>query len=214
MFFCHLFHYLFFLLSMIPFHDKIEHFIHFLIVLITMLIPQPTITILQETATPVIQDGDRKAILLTITGKPTAKPCHSLVIKKSLHQPGQSALYHNNPSSSVENNIKTIVSTALQKNNNNQPFLVPGKPVLFFATFQFQCPNAHFINCVCSCPIHEIYCSAIVGTANTDNLCKLIMDALSKVIYVDDITVIHTPCYKMWHEDPTSDGSTMILVSN
>ena len=31
---------------------------------------QPTITILQEAPNPVIQDGERKAVLFTIPGKP------------------------------------------------------------------------------------------------------------------------------------------------
>ena len=55
------------------------------ICLIVMSIPLPTITILQETATPVIQDGNRKSILLTIAGKPVAKSRHSLVINQSLY---------------------------------------------------------------------------------------------------------------------------------
>ena len=118
------------------------------------------------------------------------------------------------PSSDVEKNIKILVVTALQRNNNNQPFLVPGKPVFFFATFQFQHPNAHFINRDHSHPIREIHHNTVVGTSDTDNLCKLIMDALNKIIYVDDISVIHISCYKMWHEDPTSEGSTTVLVSN
>ena len=179
-----------------------------------MSIHLPTITILQETVTPVIQDGDRKSILLTIDGKPIAKSRHSLVINQSLHQRQHSQLYHYNPSSVIEKNIKTIVVAALQRNNNNQPFLVPGKPVFFFATFRFRRPNAHFINRDRSRPIREIHRNTVVGMSDTDNLCKLIMDAFNKIIYVDDISVVHISCYKMWHEDPTSEGSTTVLVSN
>ena len=178
-----------------------------------MSIHLPTITILQETVTPVIQDGNRKSILLTIAGKPIAKSRYSLVIDQSLYWQQHSRLYHYNPSSVVEKNIKTLVVAALQRNNNNQPVLVPGKPV-FFATFQFRHPNAHFINRDCSRSIREIHHNTVVGTSDTDNLCKLIMDAFNKIIYVDDRSVVHISCYKMWREDPTSEGSTTVLVSN
>ena len=107
------------------------------ICLIVMSIHLSTITILQETATPVIQDGNRESILLTIAEKPVAKSCHSLVINQSLYWQWQSRLYHYNPSSVVEKNIKTLVVIALQKNNKNQPFLVLGKPV-FFSHFSFD----------------------------------------------------------------------------
>ena len=69
-------------------------------VLIVMSVPKPTITILEETAIPVIQDGEREAIFITVPRKPTPKACHTAAFCKK--QAGFGGLFFYNPTSFEE----------------------------------------------------------------------------------------------------------------
>ena len=79
--------------------------------------------------------------------------------------------------------------------------------------FHLRRPNNHFTNSNRNNSVEQNFLKAKVGSkGDTDNMIKFVLDAGNTVLYEDDRQVTSIIANKIWHEDPTSQGTVTVAL--
>lgn len=145
-----------------------------------------------------------RRLLLTVTGKPVPQR-RSIFVKKLARGV--------NPNNRDQKRVQRDIREQMQSIKECTPFLADDQIIVKIRiTFRLRRPNSHFTNKDRSKSVREEMKRARHTNGDIDNLIKFILDAGNTLFYKDDRQVSQLNASVLWHEDPSSPGSTTISV--
>lgn len=118
-----------------------------------------------------------------------------------------------NPSHREQQHVRELLRKEISECGSSVPF-VSGmeKSVKIKVTFRCRRPNNHFYGGDRKRSVREVNRNTRHTCGDIDNLVKFVLDAGNAILFEDDRQVCDLTATILWHEDPTSEGSTTISV--